>query len=291
MARAMKNKALRPESVSLEPGLYVAATPIGNLGDMTFRAVETLKNAELILCEDTRQTGKLCAAYDISTPRAPYHDHNAARVRPGIIKKLQEGAAICLVSDAGTPLISDPGYKLVREARDAGVAVFPIPGACAAIAALSAAGAPSDQFHFAGFLPAKPGARMRVLDGLATVDATLVFYETAPRLAASLTVMAEKLGLRRAIVAREITKMHEEFREGLLDELAVAYGEVPPKGEIVIVVFPPEPLEASARAIDAFLVYALKTLSVKEVASAAADALGVPRKEAYARALVLKSDP
>lgn len=291
MARAMKNKALRPESVSLEPGLYVAATPIGNLGDMTFRAVETLKNAELILCEDTRQTGKLCAAYDISTPRAPYHDHNAARVRPGIIEKLQEGAAICLVSDAGTPLISDPGYKLVREARDAGVAVFPIPGACAAIAALSAAGAPSDQFHFAGFLPAKPGARMRVLDGLATIDATLILYETAPRLAASLTVMAEKLGSRRAIVAREITKMHEEFREGLLDELAVAYGEMPPKGEIVIVVFPPEPLEASARAIDAFLVDALKTLSVKEAASAAADALGVPRKEAYARALVLKSDP
>ena len=281
----------RFEAPALAGGLYIVATPIGNLKDITLRALETLAAVDLVLCEDTRHSATLLEQYGIRTPRQALHEHNERERVSDILRQLADGRRIALISDAGTPLISDPGYKLVREARDAGVAVFPIPGACAAIAALSAAGAPSDQFHFAGFLPAKPGARMRVLDGLATIDATLIFYETAPRLSASLTVMAEKLGLRRAIVAREITKMHEEFREGLLDELAVAYGEMPPKGEIVIVVFPPEPLEASARAIDAFLVDALKTLSVKEAASAAADALGVPRKEAYARALVLKSDP
>lgn len=279
------NKSLRPE-----PGLYVTATPIGNLGDMTFRAVEILKGADLILCEDTRQTAKLCSAYGIETPRAPYHDHNAAAARPGILKKLQEGAAIALVSDAGTPLISDPGYKLVRAARDAGVKVFPIPGASAAIAALSAAGAPSDHFFFAGFLPAKAGARAKALAGLARMEATLIFYETAPRLAGSLAAMAGALGPRQAAVAREITKIHEEFREGSLDELAQHYETAPTKGEIVVVVYPPEAAEAAGEAdIDEFLVRALASMSVKEAAGAAADALAVPRKEAYARALALKA--
>ncbi len=271
-----------------EPGLYVTATPIGNLADMTYRAVEILKKADLILCEDTRQTAKLMSAYGIDTPRTPYHEHNAAKVRPGILKKLQDGAVIALVSDAGTPLISDPGYKLVREARDEGIAVFPVPGANAGIAALSASGAPSDRFLFAGFLPVKPGARAKALSEMTAVDATLVFYETAPRLAGALQAMAEAFGERRAVVARELTKLHEEFREGTLPDLAAAYAEAPAKGEIVILVFPPEAQEAGEGDIDAFLADALATMSVKEAAAAAADALSVPRKAAYARALALK---
>ncbi|MEX6632832.1 16S rRNA (cytidine(1402)-2'-O)-methyltransferase [Hyphococcus lacteus] len=284
MPSAMINKDISPE-----PGLYVTATPIGNLADITYRAVQILKAADLILCEDTRQTAKLCAAYGIDTRRAPYHDHNAERARPGIIADLVEGAVICLVSDAGTPLISDPGFKLVRAARDAGIRVFPVPGASAAIAALCAAGVPSDQFHFAGFLPPKQGARQRLLERLANIDATLIFYESAPRLSASLGAMAEVLGPRRAVVARELTKMHEEFREDTLGALSSVYEEKAPKGEIVIVVFPPEQSAPEASDIDAFLVDALKSMSVKEAASAAAEILGIPRKEAYGRALDLKN--
>lgn len=285
MAKTMTIKDIRPD-----PGLYVTATPIGNLADMTHRAVEIMKAADLILCEDTRQTAKLCAAYGVETPRTPYHDHNAARARPGIIKKLQDGAVICLVSDAGTPLISDPGYKLVREARDAGVAVYPVPGASAAIAALSAAGAPSDQFFFAGFAPSKSGARDRMLAGLAPINATLIFYETAPRLADTLAAMAAAFGPRRAVVAREITKLHEEFREGDLPALAAAYAEAPPKGEIVIVVFPPQAEAADEAEIEAFIADALASMSVKEAAAAAAEKFSIPRKDAYARALRLKDD-
>jgi len=279
----MNKPFMRPE-----PGLYVTATPIGNLGDLSRRAVETMRAADLILCEDTRQTAKLCAAYEIKTPRSPYHDHNAAQVRPGIIKKLQDGAVICLVSDAGTPLVSDPGYKLVREARDAGVNVYPVPGACAAIAALSAAGAPSDQFFFAGFPPAKDAARSSLFASVARVPATLIFYETPPRLAASLAAMAEAFGDRRAVVAREITKRHEEFREGAITELAAVYANAQPKGEIVIIVHPPENRAATPEEVDAFLADALQTMGVKEASTAAADALGVSKKEAYARALKLK---
>jgi len=277
----------------LESGLYVTATPIGNLGDITYRAVKTLKAADLILCEDTRQTAKLCAAYGIETPRAPYHDHNAARVRPGIIKKLQDGASICLVSDAGTPLISDPGFKLVRDARDAGIAVFPIPGPAAAIAALSAAGAPSDQFFFAGFLPAKSGARDKALSAIAAIKATLIFYETAPRLAASLAAMVVALGDRRAVIARELTKMHEEFRDEKLSVLIAPYEAAPPKGEIVIVVFPPDKTAATTAELDDFLNRALLDMSVKKAAAQAVAELGVARNDAYARALYLKdkNDP
>lgn len=276
------------KDISPEPGLYVTATPIGNLADITYRAVAILKAADLILCEDTRQTSKLCAAYGIDTKRMPYHDHNASRVRPGILKNLAEGAVICLVSDAGTPLISDPGYKLVRDARDAGIRVFPVPGASAAIAALSAAGAPSDQFHFAGFLPPKQGARKKLLDALAVIDATLIFYESASRLSPALAAMAESFGERRGVVARELTKMHEEFREDTLSNLAQVYAEKPPKGEIVIVVFPPEAMAAGPEDIDAFLTDALTRMSVKEAATEAAQRLGISRKEAYSRALELK---
>jgi len=275
--------------ISLKPGLYVTATPIGNLGDITFRAIETMKHAALILCEDTRQTAKLCAAYEIKTPRAPYHDHNAARVRPEIIKKLQEGAAVCLVSDAGTPLISDPGYKLVRAARDAGIDVIPIPGPSAAITALCVAGAPSDQFFFAGFLPVKNGAREKALGDLATIHATLIFYETAPRLAASLAAMAAALGERRVCVGRELTKHFEEFREGRLSDLAADYEAAAPKGEVVVIVFPPEKRAATSNDMERFLKNALaEEMSVKQAAHAAAATLGVKRNDAYAMALQLK---
>lgn len=279
----MTSSAIRPE-----PGLYVTATPIGNLKDMTYRAVEVMRAADLILCEDTRQTAKLCAAYGIETRRAPYHDHNAAKVRPGILRQLKEGAVICLVSDAGTPLISDPGYKLVREARRGGVAVYPVPGASAAIAALSAAGAPSDQFYFAGFLPPKQGARKRMLENLKSVAVTLVFYETASRVVGALTDMAALLGERNAVIARELTKLHETFHEGTLSGLAAAFETSPPKGEIVVIVHPAEAAGPDAEDLDAFLTKALQTMRVREAAGAAAETLGVPRKDAYARALALK---
>jgi len=273
----------------LEPGLYVAATPIGNLGDVTFRVVEALKGADRILCEDTRQTAKLLAAYDVKTPMSPYHDHNADRVRPGIIDALKEGARFVLVSDAGTPLISDPGAKLVRAARAAGVAVFPLPGPSAFVAALSAAGVKTDRFLFAGFPPPKAEARRNFLAELAGVPASLVFYESPQRLAVSLAAMQEAFGPRRAVIARELTKIHEEFVEGPLAALAARYEGAAPKGEIVVIVDPPpEEAVATPAEIDAFLARALQSQSLKEAASAAADAFGVPRKEAYARALALK---
>ena len=276
------------QPIPLKPGLYVTATPIGNLGDITYRAVESLKTADLILCEDTRRTGKLCAAYGIETPLSPYHDHNAARVRPDLIKKLKEGAAICLVTDAGTPLISDPGFKLVREARAHGVDVHPVPGPSAAIAALSAAGAPSDKFYFAGFPPAKEKARRTALEALLEINATLVFYETGARLGASLAVMAEVFGERRAVISREMTKLHETFHEDALASLAQHYEDAPPKGEIVLLVHPAESRPPSVNAIDEFLESALQAMSVKEAAAAAASQLGVARKTAYARALVIR---
>jgi 16S rRNA (cytidine1402-2'-O)-methyltransferase len=277
--------------MALEPGLYVAATPIGNLKDVTYRVVDALKEADLILCEDTRQTAKLCAAYGIVTPRAPYHDHNADKARPGILKKLGAGARICLVSDAGTPLISDPGMKLVRDARKIGVKVFPLPGPSAAVAALSAAGAPTDRFLFAGFPPAKAAARAAFFRDLAPIEATLVFYETAPRLSGSLAAMAAAFGDRRAILARELTKLHEEFREGALSDLAALYAEKAPKGEIVVIVHPPAPeASASEAELDEFLARALEEMTVKDAAAAAAEALKVPRKDAYQRALRRKGE-
>ena len=276
-------------TVRLKPGLYVTATPIGNLGDITYRAVAALKAADLILCEDTRHTARLCSAYDIRTERAPYHDHNGARVRPGIIEKLMNGAIICLVSDAGTPLISDPGYKLVRDARDAGIDVFPVPGANAAIAALSAAGMPSNEFHFAGFPPAKQAARREFLERLRTIQATLIFYESASRLGDSLGDMATVFGDRRATVARELTKTFEEFRAGLLSDLTEKYGEAAPKGEIVVIV-EGAPAQAFTQAdIDVFLGEALSGLSVRDAAAQAAEQFGINRKAAYTRALELKN--
>jgi len=274
--------------MALEPGLYVTATPIGNLRDITLRALRVLAEADAIACEDTRQTGKLLAAHGIGTPMTAYHEHNAEAARPRLLKRMREGAAIALVSDAGTPLISDPGYKLVAEAREAGIAVYAVPGPSALAAALSVAGAPTDRFLFAGFPPSKAAARAVFLKDLAGLDATLCFYEAPGRLAASLAAMADVFGDRPAKVARELTKIHEEVAAGRLSALAARYDSAPPKGEIVVLVHPPEKGAEEGVDLDAALRSAMAEMSLKDAAAFAAEAAGVPRKTAYARALALK---
>lgn len=275
----------------LPPGLYVVATPIGNLADMTARALETLVRVKLIAAEDTRVTARLLARYAIATPMLAYHDHNAQKVRPELIRRaLHEPVA--LVSDAGTPLISDPGFKLVRDAALAGVAVVPLPGPSALTAALSIAGLPTDRVMFLGFLPARSHGRREELTGVKAIKATLVIYETAPRLAASLADAAAVLGDRPAVVARELTKAFEEVRRGTLATLAAHYHEAgPPKGEIVLVIGPqadePKP---SPQDIDALLRSALAHGTVREAVEAVTVATGQPRKLIYARALSLKDN-
>ncbi|MGI8705480.1 MAG: 16S rRNA (cytidine(1402)-2'-O)-methyltransferase [Sphingomicrobium sp.] len=269
----------------LSPGLYVVATPIGNLGDLSPRAAETLGNCDLVLVEDTRVTARLLAHAQTKTRMQRYDDHSTDADRDSIVGRLQN-EAIALVSDAGTPLISDPGYKLVRAARAAGRQVHTVPGPCAAIAALTLAGLPTDRFLFAGFLPAKAKARAEAVSELASLRATLVFYESGPRLADTLAALASGLGEREAAVAREITKLHEECVTGSLDELAARYSDMPPKGEIVIVVGPPAELQpASDSELDSALDEALKRLSPSRAAAEVAERLSVPRKRAYARAL------
>src|SRR5579863_3642322 len=222
------------------PGLHIVATPIGNLGDITLRALATLAGADAIACEDTRVTHKLLERYGIVRPLTPYHEHNAAKARPMLLRRLTEGAAIALVSDAGTPLISDPGYKLVRAAQDAGHRVTALPGASAVMAALAVAGLPTDQFLFAGFLPPKEAARGARIAALARIPATLVLFETGPRLAATLADLAHGLGgQREAALCRELTKLHEEIRRGELARMAETYADQPPRGEIVLVIAPP----------------------------------------------------
>lgn len=276
-------------SATLASGLYIVATPIGNLSDLTPRAASVLSAADLIACEDSRVTAKLLAHIGVKRPMTPYHDHNAERVRPGLIARMAH-EAVALVSDAGTPLISDPGYKLVREARAAGIAVTTIPGPSAAIAALTLAGLPTDRFFFLGFLPAKSKARADAIAEVAAVRATLVLYESGPRLAAALSALAEGLGDREAAVAREISKRFEECVTGSLAELAARYTQAPPKGEIAIVVAPPgdaaPPSEADA---DTALAEALTRLSPAKAAGEVARALGLDRKALYARALELKA--
>jgi 16S rRNA (cytidine1402-2'-O)-methyltransferase len=274
---------------SLAPGLYVVATPIGNLGDLSPRAAETLAGASLVLAEDTRVTGKLLAHAGAKVPMRRYDDHSTDRDRAEIVERLGV-EAIALVSDAGTPLISDPGYKLVRAARVAGQAVHTIPGPCAAVAALTLAGLPTDRFLFGGFLPSKAKARSDAISELASIRATLVFYESGPRLADSLEALADGLGAREAAVAREITKLHEECVTGSLPELAQRYAKAAPKGEIVLVVGPPaEQPEASEADLDSALREALVRLSPSRAAAEVAERLRVPRKRAYARALDLAS--
>ncbi len=278
-------------SPSLEAGLYVVATPIGNLRDITLRALDVLAGAHLVLAEDTRVTGKLLAAYSLTPSVLSYHEYNAEAVRPQIMEALAAGKAVALVSDAGTPLISDPGFKLVRAAAAAGHRVIPIPGASAALAGLVVAGLPTDRFLFAGFAPVKPGARAAFFAGLAEAEATLVFYETGPRLKASLSAMAEAFGDREAAIGRELTKMFEEVRRGPLSALAAAI-EAPPKGEIVVLVAPPpkHQLAPGADVIDAALRIHLAAHSVKEAAALVAEELSIPRRDAYARALLLRDE-
>ena len=272
-----------------DPGLYLVATPIGHLGDITLRALETLAGVDLIACEDTRVTRRLTERYAISAQLKPYHDHNAAQARPKILQKLQEGGSIALVSDAGTPLISDPGFKLVREVCAAGHPVIALPGPSSVLAALAIAALPTDRFFFEGFLPAKSVARRGRINALAAVPATLVFYEAPSRLSGALADLAAELGPRQAAVARELTKLYEETRRGALPELAAHYAaEGAPKGEIVIVVAPPLAAPPpGADALDAAILAALASLSVKDAAASVAAATGLPRRDIYARALRL----
>jgi 16S rRNA (cytidine1402-2'-O)-methyltransferase len=273
----------------LAPGLYLVATPIGNARDITLRALDVLTKADVVACEDTRTTGKLLTMHGVRAPLLPYHDHNAERQRPILLERLARGQVVALVSDAGTPLVSDPGYKLVRDAAAAGIAVFPIPGASAVLAALVVAGLPTDRFAFLGFPPPKSVARRRWFGEAAGFPGSLVFFESPQRLADSLADAAAALGDRPAAVARELTKLFEETRRGRLAELAGAYaGSGPPKGEVVVVVGPPEAAPASEGDVDAAIADALgRGLSVKDAAAEVADRLGVARKQAYARALAL----
>ena len=271
--------------MTLPPGLHIIATPIGNLGDFSPRAANTLARADLILAEDTRVTGKLLAHIGARVPMRRYDDHASEGERDRVLAMLPD-KAVALVSDAGTPLISDPGYKLVRAARSAGLAVHQVPGPCAAIAGLVVAGLPTDRFLFLGFLPAKPKARREAIDEISSVRTTLVLYESGARLGETLKALADGLGNRDAAVARELTKLHEECVTGSLDELAKYYSGTPPKGEIVVIVGPP--LEAGAVSddvLDSMLDEALARLSPSRAAAEVAAQLKIPRKRAYARAL------
>jgi len=272
----------------LDPGLYIVATPIGNLGDLSPRAADVLTRADVVAVEDSRVTAGLLRHIGVRRPMIPYHDHNAEGVRPGLIARMA-GEAVALVSDAGTPLISDPGYKLVRDARAAGHTVVTIPGPCAAVAALTLAGLPTDRFLFLGFLPSKEAARATAIAEVAAIRATLVLYESGPRLAACLAALAAGLGDRDAAVTREITKRYEEAVTGSLSILAARYADAPPKGEIVVVVAPPgDPEPATEADADAALADALTRLPAGRAASEVAKALGLDRRTLYARALELK---
>lgn len=274
----------------LEPGLYIVATPIGNLADLSPRAADILTRANVIAVEDSRVTAGLLRHIGVKRPMVPYHDHNAEGVRPGLIARMAQ-EAVALVSDAGTPLISDPGYKLVRDARAAGHTVVTIPGPCAAVAALTLAGLPTDRFLFCGFLPSKAKARADAIAEVAAIRATLVLYESGPRLAACLSALAEGLGDRDAAVTREITKRYEEAVTGTLTMLAARYTETPPRGEIVIVVAPPgETPPPDPQDADAALAEALTRLPVAKAAGEVARQFGLDRKQLYARALAMKGE-
>ena len=268
--------------------LYVVATPIGNLADISLRALATLAAADLIACEDTRVTRKLVDHYGIATPLTPYHEHNAEEARPRILARLAQGAAVALVSDAGTPLISDPGFKLARAARAAGHMVTALPGASAVLAALAVSALPTDRFLFEGFLPPKETQRKKRIDEIKRVPASLVVFETGPRLAAALADLAALLGSREAAVCRELTKLYEEVRRGDLAELARHYAQSEaPRGEIVIVIAPPAEPVTAATDIDDLLRQAITRVSVKEAVAEIAAITGAPRRAVYQRALAL----
>ena len=281
---------LRAEAEALPPGLHVVATPIGNLGDISFRAVATLAAADAVVAEDTRVTKVLLAHYGIATPLVTYHEHNAAAMRPQLLARLAAGEALALVSDAGTPLVSDPGFKLVSEALAAGLPVIPIPGASAVLAALVVAGLPTDRFFFEGFLPPKSAARRSRIADLAAIPGTLVFFESGRRVAETLADLAAVLGPRDGALARELTKHFETVRRAPLADLAAALAaEDPPKGEIVLLVGPPPTGAAplSPDELDGKLRAALSRLGVKDAAAVVAAETGLPRRQIYARAVEL----
>jgi 16S rRNA (cytidine1402-2'-O)-methyltransferase len=273
----------------LAAGLYILATPIGNARDISLRALETLQGCDVIAAEDTRVTSKLLAIHGISKPLLAYNDHNGPEMRPRILARLERGERVVLVSDAGTPLVSDPGYKLVREVIAAGVPIVALPGPSAVLTALTLSGLPSDRFLFAGFLPSRSGERKSVLDELKPVRATLIFFESAQRLCESLAAMAESLGDRQAVMARELTKLHEEVRRGSLRELAAHYEKAgPPRGEVTLLVAPPLEAAPDSARIDAALEAALAFMPVKAAADLIAGLTDASRKRIYARALELK---
>jgi len=274
----------------LAPGLYLVATPIGNLGDITLRALQALAGADVIACEDTRVTRKLLDRYAVATPLTPYHEHNAAKARPGLLRRLADGAAVALVSDAGTPLISDPGFKLVRAAQEAGHLVTALPGASAVLTALTVAGLPTDQFFFAGFLPPKSAARRSRIAELARLPGTLVLFESGPRLTASLADLAAGLGKsREAALCRELTKLHEEIRRGELQRLAESCAGDELRGEIVVVVAPPPaPVQMEEADSESLLRDALGRLSLKDAVAEVAAMTGRRRRDVYQNALALQ---
>ncbi len=273
----------------LTPGLYVVATPIGNLRDITLRALDVLGAADRVLAEDTRQTGKLFAAFDISAKLTAYHDHNAAARIPQVMGWLEDGQAVALVSDAGTPLISDPGFKLVRAAVAEGHDVFPLPGASAVLAGLVKSGLPSDKFLFAGFLPAKTAARKRELESLKSIPATLIFFETGPRIKACLTDMAEVFGTREVVLTRELTKHYEEARYGSVSDLIESVSEDSPRGELVLLVGPPgEDASWDSARVKSALLQIIPEDGVKRASAQVAEMSGWAKRDVYALALDLK---
>ena len=290
--RAGKSPAsLAANQGDLAAGLYILATPIGNARDISLRALEVLKACNVIAAEDTRVTAKLLAIHGVSKPLMAYNDHNGAEMRPKILSRLEQGQAVVLVSDAGTPLVSDPGYKLVRAVIAAGLPTIALPGPSAVLAGLTLSGLPSDRFLFAGFLPSKAGMRKSVLEEIKGVRATLIFFESAQRLSESLAAMAEILGNRDAVMARELTKLHEEVRRGSLQELAAHYEKQGgPKGEVTLLVAPPLAAAPDMARIDAALKSALAFMPVKAAAELIAGLTDGSRKEIYARALELKGE-
>jgi 16S rRNA (cytidine1402-2'-O)-methyltransferase len=285
---ALAAQMIEAPRLAPEPALFLVATPIGNLRDITLRALETLAAADVIACEDSRVTGKLTAHYAIRTPLTPYHEHNAAAARPKLLARLAAGECIALVSDAGTPLVSDPGFKLAREAAAAGFPVIAVPGASAVLAALSVSALPSDRFFFEGFLPPKSSARQKRIAALAHIPGTLILFESGPRLAAALADLAAAFGERSAAICRELTKLHEEVRRASLSSLAQHYaGAAETRGEFVVVIAPPEQQQESAEDVDTLLRGALARVSVKDAVGEVASATGLSRREIYQRALTL----
>jgi len=289
--KPLETSGKSPDRGGLAAGLYVVATPIGNARDITLRALEVLKGADVIACEDTRVTSKLLAIHGISRPLMAYNDHNGGQMRPQLLARLQKGEVVALVSDAGTPLVSDPGYKLVRELVAAGMPVVALPGASAVLTGLAISGLPSDRFLFAGFLSSRAGERKTALEELKGLRATLIFFESAQRLDDTLPAMLEVFGDRPAVVARELTKLHEESRRGLLSQLAEHYAKAgAPRGEVTLLVGPPREAQIDMGKIDAALKVALPFMPVKAAAEMIAALTDGSKKEIYARALDLKDE-